>query len=69
MHDPEERKKLLMSESQDQTNLLNEILRYQNSGDKAEKDEYEDDEDQRELDEQIKKERKFKMSTLTGGDE
>ena len=50
MNDPEEKKKLLMNDIHEQTNLLNEILRNQNTTDRAEKEEYYDDEDQRELD-------------------
>lgn len=47
MNDPEEKKKLFMSDIHEQTNLLNEILRNQNS---IEKEEFLDDDDQKELD-------------------
>jgi hypothetical protein len=47
MTDKKMKEKMLLSDPNDQTNLLNEILRHQNSsgGDKGEREEYEDDED------------------------
>lgn len=57
MNDPEEKKKLFMNDIHEQTNLLNEILRNQNSNDRGEREEYYDDEDQRELDNIVRQEK------------
>lgn len=66
MNDPEEKKKLFMSDIHEQTNLLNEILRNQNSNERGEKEEYYDDEDQRELDNIVRQE---KGNSFIGADD
>jgi DNA excision repair protein ERCC-3 len=43
MNDPEEKKKLFMNDIHEQTNLLNEILRNQNSAAGNEREEYYED--------------------------
>ena len=63
MNDPEEKKKLFMSDIHEQTNLLNEILRNQNS---IEKEEFLDDDDQKELDNIIRQE---KGNSFVGADD